>query len=232
MQPGEEEVQALESYEALSRLVEKAEKGVHAFPPPQGLGGARVRVEVAPDNALASAMKASEGGAGDVIVLLGAEAVLPSRAGDVVATMGSWMLAEMAKRLKVKVRPRYFPLFPFVAVLTLFSVRRSSSSALPTTSYPPPPLSHLPSPLTTQPSSTAVGSTRSPQRSKTWTRSPSRWETRSSPTYGDGLRQVRWCRERSSTDTSVRLSPPVVVSLRRSTDPFLARSAPKLRRAY
>ncbi|GAA5877081.1 hypothetical protein JCM8547_007301 [Rhodosporidiobolus lusitaniae] len=93
----------LNTYDTLDRLLKKAETAVHAQPPEKGMGGAKVRIEVAPDNALTSAMKASEGRAEDVVVLIGAEAVLPGRGGDVVASMGSWMLANMAKKLRVKV---------------------------------------------------------------------------------------------------------------------------------
>ncbi|GAA6042390.1 hypothetical protein JCM8097_004493 [Rhodosporidiobolus ruineniae] len=93
--------ETLRTYSALDRLLERSEMGVHALPPPAGLGGTQVRIEVAPDAALASAMKATEGGAGAVVVLIGAEAVLPG--GEVVAAVGSWMLAEMAKKLGAKV---------------------------------------------------------------------------------------------------------------------------------
>ncbi|BGP20486.1 hypothetical protein JCM10213v2_008647 [Rhodosporidiobolus nylandii] len=103
-QPDERVEETAETYGTLDRLLKKAEVGVHAFPPPPaGLGAAKVRIEVAPDNALASAMKESKGGRGDLVVLIGAEAVLPGWGGDVMAAMGSWSLAQLAKMLGAKV---------------------------------------------------------------------------------------------------------------------------------
>ncbi|GAA6026585.1 hypothetical protein JCM10207_004106, partial [Rhodosporidiobolus poonsookiae] len=59
-----------ETYDTLDRLLKKAETAAHAVPPPAGNGGAKVRIEVAADNALASAIRASEGQEEDVIVLI------------------------------------------------------------------------------------------------------------------------------------------------------------------
>ncbi|GAA5902518.1 hypothetical protein JCM6882_002773 [Rhodosporidiobolus microsporus] len=129
-QPDPATEETLETYDTLDRLLKKAETAVHAGPPPGGIGGARVRIETAPDNALASAMKATEGGAGDVVVLLGAEAILPGWSGDVVCGTGSWMLAEMAKKLKAKV---------FVVA--------TSDQILPLSTTPPTPASHDPAEL-------------------------------------------------------------------------------------
>ncbi|GAA5988481.1 hypothetical protein JCM11641_007165 [Rhodosporidiobolus odoratus] len=95
--------ETVQTYGTLDRLLKKAGTAVHAVPPPAGLGGAKVRIEVAADNTLASVIKGSEGGKEDVVVLIGAEAALPGRDADVVATMGSWTLAEMAKKLGARV---------------------------------------------------------------------------------------------------------------------------------
>ncbi|BGP11690.1 hypothetical protein JCM10049v2_007610 [Rhodotorula toruloides] len=94
-----------ETYGRLNRLLKQAEPRVLGQPPPAGIGGAKVQVEVAPDNALGAVLKAAkaEKGAGQAVVLLAAEAVLPGKAGDVVAELGSWMLAEMAKKQGAKV---------------------------------------------------------------------------------------------------------------------------------
>lgn len=94
-----------ETYGRLDRLLKQAEPRILGQPPPAGVGGARVRIEVAPDNALGAVLKAAraEKGAGQAVVLLAAEAILPGKAGDIVAEMGSWMLAEMAKKQGAKV---------------------------------------------------------------------------------------------------------------------------------
>ncbi|GAA6055618.1 hypothetical protein NBRC10513_007076 [Rhodotorula toruloides] len=94
-----------ETYGRLDRLLKQAEPRVLGQPPPAGIGGAKVKIEVAPDNALGAVLKAAraEKGAGQAVVLLAAEAILPGKAGDVVAEMGSWMLAEMAKKQGAKV---------------------------------------------------------------------------------------------------------------------------------
>ncbi|GAA5833667.1 hypothetical protein JCM11251_003198 [Rhodosporidiobolus azoricus] len=122
--------ETIETYDTLDRLLRKAEPAVHGVPPPDGLGGTRVRIETAPDNALAAAIKASDGGPGDVVVLIAAEAVLPGWGGDVVAGMGSWMLAEMAKKLKAKV-----------------FVLATSDQILPSSAPPPAPVQHDPAEL-------------------------------------------------------------------------------------
>ncbi|GAA5965567.1 hypothetical protein JCM21900_005158 [Sporobolomyces salmonicolor] len=91
----------VETYDTLERLLRKAEAAVHGDEaPPNGLGGTRVRIEVAPDNALAGALHREK--KEDTIVVIAAEVVL-SKTGDVVAAMGSWMLAEMAKKVGAKV---------------------------------------------------------------------------------------------------------------------------------
>lgn len=94
-----------ETYGRLDRLLKQAEPRVLGQPPPAGIGGAKVKIEVAPDNAVGAVLKAAraEKGAGQAVVLLEAEAILPGEAGDVVAEMGSWMLAEMAKKQGAKV---------------------------------------------------------------------------------------------------------------------------------
>ncbi|CDR48999.1 hypothetical protein NBRC10512_005475 [Rhodotorula toruloides] len=94
-----------ETYGRLNRLLKQAEPRVLGQPPPAGIGGAKVKVEVAPDNALGAVLKATkaEKGAGQAVVLLAAEAILPGKAGDVVAEMGSWMLADMATKQGAKV---------------------------------------------------------------------------------------------------------------------------------
>lgn len=93
-----------ETYGALDSLLKRAESGVHGEPPPAGFGGTRVQLHAAADNAVASVLKRiKDKGEGPAIVLIGAEAILPGKGGDVVAAMGSWMLAEMAKKLGAKV---------------------------------------------------------------------------------------------------------------------------------
>ncbi|GAA5920248.1 hypothetical protein JCM1841_000443 [Sporobolomyces salmonicolor] len=91
----------VETYGTLERLLRKAEAAVHGDEaPPNGLRGTRVRIEVAPDNALAGVLHREQ--KEDTIVVIAAEVVL-SKTGDVVAAMGSWMLAEMAKKVGAKV---------------------------------------------------------------------------------------------------------------------------------
>ncbi|BGP35680.1 hypothetical protein JCM10296v2_007532 [Rhodotorula toruloides] len=94
-----------ETYGRLDRLLKQAEPRVLGQPPPVGIGGARVKIEVAPDNAVGVVLKSARAdkGAGQAVVLLAAEAILPGKAGDVVAEIGSWMLAEMAKKQGAKV---------------------------------------------------------------------------------------------------------------------------------
>ncbi|GEM11240.1 initiation factor 2B-related protein [Rhodotorula toruloides] len=97
-----------ETYGRLDRLLKQAEPRVLGQPPPAGIGGARVRIEVAPDNALGAVLKAAKAkGAGQAIVLLAAEAILPGKAGDVVAEMGSWIVAETAKKQDTIIPPTH-----------------------------------------------------------------------------------------------------------------------------
>ncbi|GAA5839840.1 hypothetical protein JCM9279_005182 [Rhodotorula babjevae] len=93
-----------ESYGELGRLLGRAEGRLFGRPPPSGLGGAKVQLCVAADNAAASVLSGIKArGEGQAVVLLGAEAVLPGKGGDVRAPIGSWMLAETAKKLGAKV---------------------------------------------------------------------------------------------------------------------------------
>ncbi|KPV73007.1 uncharacterized protein RHOBADRAFT_46101 [Rhodotorula graminis WP1] len=93
-----------EAYGEFHRLLTRAEGGLFGRPPPTGLGGTRVRLCVAADNAAASVLSGIRArGEGQAVVLLGVEAVLPGKGGDVRAPVGSWMLAETAKKLGAKV---------------------------------------------------------------------------------------------------------------------------------
>lgn len=93
-----------ESYGTLDSLLARAEDGLFGRPPPTGLGGARVQIRAATDNAAASVLSGVKSrGEGQAVVLLGVEAVLPGKGGDVRAPLGSWLLAETAKKLGAKV---------------------------------------------------------------------------------------------------------------------------------
>ncbi|BGP43765.1 hypothetical protein JCM10450v2_007963 [Rhodotorula kratochvilovae] len=101
---GELAAQVGAMYGALDRLLASAEGGVFGRPPPAGLGGAKVNIRVAPDNAVASVLEGLRArGEGPAVVLLGVEAVLPGKGGDVSAPMGSWAMAGMAKKLGARV---------------------------------------------------------------------------------------------------------------------------------
>ncbi|GAA5894640.1 hypothetical protein JCM8208_006033 [Rhodotorula glutinis] len=123
---GELAVQVGESYGELDRLLARAEGGLFGTPPPTRLGGARVRLCVAADNAAASVLSGIRArGEGQAVVLVGVEAVLPGQGGNVRAPMGSWFLAETAKALGAK-----------VYVVALVDQILSSSSTSTTTSQP------------------------------------------------------------------------------------------------
>lgn len=97
-----------ESYGELDRLLARAEGRLFGRPPPSGLGGTKVQLCIAADNAAASVLSGIRArGEGQAVVLLGVEAVLPGKGGDVRAPIGSWMLAETAQKLGAKVRTSF-----------------------------------------------------------------------------------------------------------------------------